>query len=107
MRFLRGRLKYKLKQVYRNKEFVFNPCVSRVFAAPAPNFITEIFFLVAAISHYGLNRTLQTYDDMHKEMEDIQRHIDFLNSSMSSLRPGVSRTGLYIGLALIHLCRIE
>ena len=57
---------------------------------PTPNFITEIFFLASAISHYGLNRTLQTYDDLHKEMEDVQRHIDFLNSSLSSLRPGVS-----------------
>ncbi|KAI5121069.1 hypothetical protein M0805_008583 [Coniferiporia weirii] len=55
---------------------------------PAPNFITEIFFLTSAMNHYGLNRTLQSFDDLHKQADDVQRHIDFLTSSMATLEPG-------------------
>lgn len=81
--------------------FILIPIVLIIsWLGPSPNFITEVFFMTAAISHYGLNRTLQTFDDMHKQTDDIQRHIDFLNSSMASLQPEVremlreSRPGL-------------
>ena len=43
-------------------------------------------------SYFGLNRTLQTYDDSHKELDDLKRHLDFMNESMASLPPNVSLT---------------
>ena len=56
----------------------------------APNFITEIFYLTSAVNHYGLNRTIQSFDDLYKQTEEIQRHIDYLTSTMETLPAGVS-----------------
>lgn len=63
---------------------------------PAPNFISDIFYLTSAVNHYGLNRTLQSFDDLYKQADELQRHIDLLTSSMSPLRPGVSCTTILV-----------
>ena len=86
-----GRLKYRLPQVLKSTLVTHYRHLTKFRVGPTPNFITEIFFLASAISHYGLNRTLQSYDDLHKEMEDVQRHIDFLNSSLNALPTSVRR----------------
>ena len=57
---------------------------------PAPNFISDIFYLTSAMNHYGLNRSLQTFDDLHKATDDFQRRLDFFNQSLAMLPPGVS-----------------
>ena len=45
-------------------------------AAPAPNFISEIFFLSIAMSHYGLLKTVDSYNEMHKHISEYQRQLD-------------------------------
>ncbi|KAL5501546.1 UFD2 [Sanghuangporus vaninii] len=55
---------------------------------PAPNFISDIFYLTGAVNHYGLNRTVQTFDELFKQADELQRHVDLLTSSMAPLRPG-------------------
>ncbi|KAK7469287.1 Ubiquitin conjugation factor E4 [Stygiomarasmius scandens] len=50
---------------------------------PAPNFISDIFYLTIAMSHYGYQKTIQNYTDLAKVMDDIQRHLDFLNGDGS------------------------
>jgi len=54
---------------------------------PAPNFISDIFYLLAAMNHLGLNRTLQSFDELYKQADELKRHLDFLNSSLGSLPP--------------------
>ncbi|KAF8645185.1 hypothetical protein AX16_008012 [Volvariella volvacea WC 439] len=49
--------------------------------APPPNFITCIFFLNIAMSHYGYLKTIQTYNNLAKHLDDIQRHLDFLQGN--------------------------
>ncbi|KAJ8523244.1 hypothetical protein ONZ45_g319 [Pleurotus djamor] len=51
--------------------------------AAAPNFISHIFYLTAAMSHYGYLKTISTYNDLAKDVEGIQRHIDMLNGDGS------------------------
>ncbi|TDL23245.1 hypothetical protein BD410DRAFT_747294 [Rickenella mellea] len=50
---------------------------------PSPNFISEIFYLTAAMNHYGLMGTIQTYDDFQKQADEIQRHLDTLQGDTS------------------------
>ncbi|KZS93704.1 hypothetical protein SISNIDRAFT_474241 [Sistotremastrum niveocremeum HHB9708] len=40
------------------------------------NFITEIFYLTATINHYGLMRTIQSAQDLHKAIDERQNVID-------------------------------
>ncbi|KAF9077770.1 ubiquitin elongating factor core-domain-containing protein [Rhodocollybia butyracea] len=49
----------------------------------APNFISEIFYLAIAMSHYGYQKTISTYNDFAKHLDDVQRHLDFLNGDGS------------------------
>ena len=56
---------------------------------PAPNFISDIFYLTCAMNHYGLNRTLQSFEESYKQVDELQRHLDFLNQSLSTLQPNV------------------
>lgn len=51
--------------------------------APAPNFISNIFFLTVAMSHYGYLKTVQTYGDLGKQIEEVERHLEFLNGDGS------------------------
>ncbi|KIY45637.1 hypothetical protein FISHEDRAFT_48948 [Fistulina hepatica ATCC 64428] len=44
--------------------------------APPPNFITNIFYLTLAMSHYGHNKTIQIYTNFHKHLEEYQQHVD-------------------------------
>ncbi|KAH8114701.1 ubiquitin elongating factor core-domain-containing protein [Phellopilus nigrolimitatus] len=77
---------------------------------PATNFISDIFYLTSAMNHYGLNRTLQTFDDLHKQADEVQRHLDFLNSSMATLQPGnlyTARTQAAIELAKKELSKVH
>jgi ubiquitin conjugation factor E4 B len=57
--------------------------IEEVTVAAPPNFISDIFYLNIAMSHYGYLRTIQTYTDLQKHMDDIQRHLDYLNGDGS------------------------
>ncbi|KAK0221612.1 ubiquitin elongating factor core-domain-containing protein [Armillaria fumosa] len=51
--------------------------------APPPNFISDIFYLAIAMSHYGYQRTIQSYTGLGKSIEDMERHLDYLNGDGS------------------------
>ncbi|KAF4577224.1 hypothetical protein EYR36_005211 [Pleurotus pulmonarius] len=51
--------------------------------APSPNFISHIFYLTAAMSHYGYLKSISTYNDLSKVMEEMQRHLDMLTGDGS------------------------
>ena len=48
------------------------------------------------MSHYGYLRTIQTYSDLQKHVEDIQRHLDYLVGDQSWM--GVRCTSLLHGI---------
>ncbi|KAF7365176.1 U-box domain-containing protein [Mycena venus] len=52
-------------------------------SAPAPNFVSNIFYLAVAMSHYGILRTISTYSDLAKHIDDMQRHLDMLQGDGS------------------------
>lgn len=58
--------------------------------APAPNFISNIFFLAIAMSHFGYIKTISTYNDLGRVLEDIERHLEWLQGDGSWM--GVSLT---------------
>jgi len=51
--------------------------------AATPNFISEIFYLCDALAHYGYLRTIQTYEDFGKHVDELQRHHDTMNGDRS------------------------
>ena len=50
------------------------------------------------MNHYGLNRALQSFDDLHKQADDVKRHIEFLQSNMAGMPVGVSPFPLLISI---------
>ncbi|KAF9533152.1 ubiquitin elongating factor core-domain-containing protein [Crepidotus variabilis] len=52
-------------------------------SVPPPNFISDIFYLTIAMTHYGYLKTISSYNDLNKHLEDIQRHLDFINGDGS------------------------
>lgn len=44
--------------------------------APPPNFISDIFYLTLALGHYGLQKTIRTFEDLSKEHDEVRRHLD-------------------------------
>jgi Ubiquitin elongating factor core len=69
--------------VVRRRDVLLNKVKNEVSAASPPNFISDIFYLNIAMSHYGYLRTIQTYTDLQKHVDDIQRHLDYLNGDGS------------------------
>ncbi|KAH0586206.1 hypothetical protein H2248_007462 [Termitomyces sp. 'cryptogamus'] len=51
--------------------------------APEPNFISNIFYLTIAMSHYGYLKTIQTFNNLAKHLEDLKRHLEFINGDGS------------------------
>ena len=54
-----------------------------------PNFISNIFYLATAMSHYGYFKTVQKYSYIRNSVKDFLRRVDFAIGDGSSL--GVSR----------------
>ncbi|KAG6890617.1 hypothetical protein C0995_006593 [Termitomyces sp. Mi166 len=52
-------------------------------AAPEPNFISNIFYLTIAMSHYGYLKTIQTFNNLAKHLEDLKRHLEYINGDGS------------------------
>lgn len=62
---------------------VVTPCIilSMLIAltpAMTPNFISEIFYLCNTMAHYGYLKTIQTYEDFGKHLDELQRHHDMI-----------------------------
>ncbi|KAH9480417.1 Ubiquitin conjugation factor E4 [Psilocybe cubensis] len=51
--------------------------------APPPNFISNIFYLTVAMSHYGYLRTIQTFNDLSKSSDELQRQLDMVQGDGS------------------------
>ncbi|KAG6900051.1 hypothetical protein C0993_003682 [Termitomyces sp. T159_Od127] len=51
--------------------------------APEPNFISNIFYLTVAMSHYGYLKTIQTFNNLAKHLEDLKRHLEYINGDGS------------------------
>ncbi|KAG6909123.1 hypothetical protein DXG01_001875 [Tephrocybe rancida] len=52
-------------------------------AAPEPNFISNIFYLAIAMSHYGYLKTIQTFNNLAKHLEDLKRHLEQISGDGS------------------------
>lgn len=63
---------------------------------PVPNFVSNIFYLTVAMSHYGYLRTIQTYNDFGKHIEDMQRHVEMLNGDGSWMGVSPSLSSLQV-----------
>jgi ubiquitin conjugation factor E4 B len=54
-----------------------------LWAAAPPNFISDIFYLTLAMSHYGYLRTIQSFSDFGKTTQELQRHLERLQGDGS------------------------
>lgn len=51
--------------------------------ASAPNFISHIFFLCIAMGHYGYLKTIGSYNELARHVDDTQRHLDWIEQEGS------------------------
>ncbi|KAI5989101.1 ubiquitin elongating factor core-domain-containing protein [Pisolithus albus] len=76
--------------------------------AGPPNFISEIFYLCNAMAHYGYLRTIQTYEDFGKHLDDLQRHHDMINGDRSWVgTPFQARTEATINQCKLEMAKIQ
>ncbi|KAI6042671.1 ubiquitin elongating factor core-domain-containing protein [Pisolithus marmoratus] len=76
--------------------------------ASPPNFISEIFYLCNAMAHYGYLRTIQTYEDFGKHLDDLQRHHDMINGDRSWVgTPFQARTEATIKQCKLEMAKIQ
>ncbi|KAL1722762.1 ubiquitin elongating factor core-domain-containing protein [Schizophyllum commune] len=76
--------------------------------APAPNFISEIFFLSIAMCHYGLLKTVDSYNEMHKHISEYQRQLDQIQGDGSWMgTPNQARTQQAIDQGKIELGKLK
>ena len=50
---------------------------------PAPNFITEIFYLSNAFIHYGLVATIAAHDAAYKRYDELGRELERVQGDQS------------------------
>lgn len=70
--------------------------VCHLALAPEPNFISNVFYLTIAMSHFGYLKTIQGYNDLAKHIDEMQRHLDFINGD-----------GSWIGVSAFFLIQIH
>ncbi|KAH7922937.1 hypothetical protein BV22DRAFT_1036932 [Leucogyrophana mollusca] len=76
--------------------------------AAAPNFISDVFYLSMAMSHYGYLRTIQTYEDFAKHVDELQRHSEMLNGDGSWMgTPFQARTEAAINQVKNEMAKIQ
>lgn len=76
--------------------------------APPPNFISDIFYLALATGHYGLQKTIQTFEDLSKEHDEVQRHLDNITADNTWMGVSLHRRICHPALTLEtfrRLCR--
>ncbi|OSX59930.1 hypothetical protein POSPLADRAFT_1066990 [Postia placenta MAD-698-R-SB12] len=49
----------------------------------APNFISDIFYLSMAMNHYGYQKTISTFEDLARQYDEINRHLEMLEGDGS------------------------
>jgi hypothetical protein len=62
------------------REFVNNP---HLMCPAPPNFISDIFYLCAALFNCGYLPTISVFDDMGKHYDELRRHLDTLQGDGS------------------------
>lgn len=50
---------------------------------PPPNFISEVFFLTLALNHYGYQKTINSFEDLGKHLNEMQTQLDMLEGDGS------------------------
>ncbi|EGN98229.1 hypothetical protein SERLA73DRAFT_109617 [Serpula lacrymans var. lacrymans S7.3] len=76
--------------------------------ASAPNFISDIFYLSLALSHYGYLKTIQTYEDFAKHVDELQRHLDMISGDGSWMgSPFQARTEAAINQVKADMAKIQ
>ncbi|KZT09134.1 uncharacterized protein LAESUDRAFT_801836 [Laetiporus sulphureus 93-53] len=48
-----------------------------------PNFISEIFYLTLAMNHYGYQKTISTFEDLARQYDEMNRHLEMLEGDGS------------------------
>ncbi|TRM64104.1 ubiquitin elongating factor core-domain-containing protein [Schizophyllum amplum] len=77
-------------------------------AGPAPNFISEIFYLSIAMCHYGLLKTVDSYNEMHKQINEYQRQLDQIQGDGSWMgSPHQARTQQALDQGKIELNKLK
>ncbi|KAF7987086.1 hypothetical protein HWV62_255 [Athelia sp. TMB] len=76
--------------------------------AGPPNFISDIFYLTVAISHFGYLRTISNFEDLGKHVDELQRHLDMLQGDGSWMGgPFQARTEAAITQAKTQMTKIQ
>lgn len=48
-----------------------------------PNFISDIFYITLAMSHYGYNKTITMFEDLARQRDDMTRQLEQLQGDGS------------------------
>ncbi|KAI0927144.1 hypothetical protein AcW1_007520 [Taiwanofungus camphoratus] len=56
---------------------------NKVSEAAPPNFISDIYYLTLALNHYGYQKTISTFEDLSRQHDEMQRHLDMLTGDGS------------------------
>ncbi|KAI0789740.1 ubiquitin elongating factor core-domain-containing protein [Abortiporus biennis] len=51
--------------------------------APAPNFISDIFYLTLTLNHYGYQKTISSFEELSRQYDDMERHLEMLEGDGS------------------------
>ncbi|EMD39878.1 hypothetical protein CERSUDRAFT_63413 [Gelatoporia subvermispora B] len=51
--------------------------------ATAPNFISDIYYLTLAMNHYGYQKTVDSFEDLAKQYDEMSRHLEMLQGDGS------------------------
>ncbi|KAJ3574715.1 hypothetical protein NP233_g1573 [Leucocoprinus birnbaumii] len=76
--------------------------------ALTPNFISNIFFLCIAMGHYGYLKTINSYNELGRHIDDAQRNLDWIQSEGSWVgTPQQSRVEMAIRLRKLELDKLR
>ena len=48
-----------------------------------PNFLSDIFYITLAMNHYGYSKTITTFEDLARQHDDMNRHVEQLEGDGS------------------------
>ncbi|KAH9936359.1 ubiquitin elongating factor core-domain-containing protein [Fomitopsis serialis] len=51
--------------------------------ATPPTFISDIFYLTLAVNHYGYQKTISTFEDLARQYDEMNRHLEMLEGDGS------------------------
>ncbi|KXN88270.1 Ubiquitin conjugation factor E4 [Leucoagaricus sp. SymC.cos] len=76
--------------------------------APTPNFISNIFYLCIAMGHYGYLKTIDSYNQLSRHVDDMQRYLESIEQERSWVgTPQQSRMEMAIRLRKLELDKLR